>query len=70
MIRYRSVPYTVIFPDSLKNWAKTEEWLTQKFGDQSSLWEDGGVPGRWYLNNSGIWFRDDDDVIMFKLQWP
>ena len=49
------------------NWAVLEKWAIDTYGKDSSIWET--QCGRWYMNDSMFWFRDESDRTMFMLRW-
>ena len=57
--------YTVrpIFAD----WEGMEKWAIETYGKDSSIWESNC--GRWYMNDSMFWFRNERDRTMFILRW-
>ncbi len=57
--------YTVkpVFGD----WAVLEKWAIKTYGPDSSIWET--QCGRWYMNDSMFWFRNESDRTMFLLRW-
>jgi hypothetical protein len=52
----------------IKYYIEVKEWCAEQFGkhdrcpDAWSRW--------WHRYESTIYFRDEDDAIMFKLRWP
>jgi len=57
--------YTVktIFAD----WRTLEKWAFETYDEPSSIWETDC--GRWYMNDSMFWFRNESDCSMFVLRW-
>lgn len=57
--------YTVklVFGD----WDVVEKWAIATFGKETSIWD--SACGRWYMNNSSFWFRNEADRTMFILRW-
>ena len=51
----------------LYSWIEMEEWARSKYGEPSTIWEP--ECGRWYMNNSKFWFRNESDLTMFLLKW-
>ena len=49
-------------------WNSMVEWCVNTFGPTSKngVWELGG---RWYVNNTRFWFRDEQDQLLFVLRW-
>lgn len=41
-------------------------WMFENFGPEGHPLT---VNQRWYFRDFHIWFRDDEDVIMFTLRW-
>jgi hypothetical protein len=68
--RYHTV--RPVFPAHAPTWFKPEwdimvEWCVEKYGPSPSLFEP--PPGRWYVNNSRFWFRNEEDLTLFLLRW-
>jgi hypothetical protein len=61
------------FVADVPTWFKTEwdemvEWCETTYGPRP----EGGVfvpGGRWYINNSRFWFREQKDMEWFILRW-
>lgn len=49
------------------NWQELEDWAVKTYGEPSIIWYDHC--GRWYMNNSKIWFRNESDRTLFLLRW-
>ena len=49
------------------NWKELESWAIETYGESSDIWETNC--GRWYYNDSRLWFRNEEDVSMFVLKW-
>jgi hypothetical protein len=48
-------------------WNKISQWCYDTYGQPADPWDQ--KPGRWYLNNSQYWFREESDRTMFILRW-
>jgi hypothetical protein len=49
-----------------------EAWSIETFGSAiDSIWEASPdlIYGRWYMNNSKFWFRNEEDRTWFMLRW-
>jgi hypothetical protein len=46
------------------------QWCDNTFGPPCSVWGlSHSQLGRWYYNNSRLWFRDPTDATMFAMRW-
>ena len=53
-------------------WRTMEAWSIQTFGPAiGSIWSASPdiIRGRWYMNNSKFWFRNEADRTFFILRW-
>lgn len=74
--RIRGVKYYLVRPwprrDSGTAWSTMEAWSIETFGPAiDSIWEASPdlIYGRWYMNNSKFWFRNEEDRTWFILRW-
>ena len=49
------------------NWKLLEAWARETYGEPSNIWDI--ECGRWYMNDSLFWFRNESDLTMFMLRW-
>jgi len=49
------------------DWMVLEKWAIKTYGPVSNIWETNC--GRWYMNDSMFWFRNESDRTMFLLKW-
>jgi hypothetical protein len=50
-------------------WNEMLSWILETFGPSET---DNGtvIPGqRWYVDGNRFWFRENEDLVMFKLRW-
>jgi hypothetical protein len=45
---------------------EVREWLENTLGPE---WQDSYVNGRWMKHYAVIFFKDDADLMLFKLKW-
>lgn len=53
-------------------WRELEHWAIETFGPAiGSIWSASPdlICGRWYMNNSKFWFRNEADRTFFILRW-
>lgn len=82
--RIRGAKYYLVRPwprDSGTTWSTMEAWSIETFGPainsiwdfppNNSIWETSPdlIYGRWYMNNSKFWFRNEEDRTWFILRW-
>lgn len=73
--RIRGAKYYIVRPwprDSGTTWRTMEAWSIETFGSAiDSIWEASPdlIYGRWYMNNSKFWFRNEEDRTWFMLRW-
>jgi hypothetical protein len=50
------------------DWNKMTEWCENTYGPtpEDGIWTPGA---RWYANDGGFLFRNEDDSMMFVLRW-
>jgi hypothetical protein len=52
----------------IDTWNEMENWCINTFGcaPANGVWE---PHGRWYMNNSKFWFKEQKDLEWFLLKW-
>lgn len=64
--RIEGVNYHTVEP-VFSNWEVLEAWARETYGKPDSIWKT--FCGRWYMNSSKFWFRDESDLTIFMLKW-
>ena len=73
--RHHGARYYILKPEGYapnwdnQIWNEMVEWCVEQFGRTGSVWDSETTCDRWYVNNARFWFRDEDDMFMFKLRW-
>ena len=58
--------YYTVYPAFL-DWEELEAWANIAYGEPATIWNN--ECGRWYMNNSKFWFRNEADRTLFILRW-
>ena len=66
--RYHVVYPVCTFEEMSINWKRIEDWCVGTFGPEQGSWWDE-QPGRWFMNNTKFWFREEADKNWFLLRW-
>jgi len=70
--RIHGAKYYIVRPWGSVTWLTMEAWAIETFGPAiDSIWaaSPGLIYGRWYMNNSKFWFRNEEDRTWFILRW-
>ena len=72
-IMYKDTDYVKVSPLWSNNqnpftiWLSMELWCQEQYGTPGTLWDK--ISPRYIFNNSGFYFRDQEDLVFFILRW-
>ena len=65
--------YYTAKPGTAKPWKEITEWCVQNYGPDAENASSSYPDSRWYRNDivqgGKLWFKDEQDLIMFLLRW-